>query len=57
MVFQKSKNKIATMQKGDVHKTHASTKKLNQRIKFVPKVQIKEGIKKFVDWYISYYKK
>ena len=45
------------MQKGDVHKTHASTKKLNQRIKFVPKVQIKEGIKKFVDWYISYYKK
>jgi UDP-glucuronate 4-epimerase len=54
---KKAKIKLLPMQKGDVHKTHASTKKLNQRIKFVPKVQIKEGIKKFVDWYISYYKK
>ena len=39
---------------GDVHKTYASISKLNDRIGFRPKTTIKEGLKKFTDWYVKY---
>lgn len=42
---------------GDVHKTYASTKKLEQLIGFKPKTSIEEGLQKFTDWYVDYYKK
>ena len=44
------------IQKGDIHKTHASIK-LIKKIGFNPKGTIKEGVSNFVDWYLSYYKK
>ncbi len=52
----KSKKKFLPMQKGDVEKTFANTTKLLKLAKYKPKVSIKEGIKKFVNWYIKYYK-
>lgn len=42
---------------GDVHKTYASTKALEALVGFKPKTSIKEGLQRFTDWYVSYYKK
>jgi UDP-glucuronate 4-epimerase len=41
---------------GDVHKTYASTEKLEKAVEFKPKTTIKEGLQKFTEWYIAYYK-
>ena len=53
---KKSIRKYMDIQKGDIHKTHASIK-LIKKIGFNPKGTIKEGVSNFVDWYLSYYKK
>ena len=42
---------------GDVHKTFASTKELEELVGFKPKTSIKDGLQKFTNWYISYYNK
>ncbi|MCD4827124.1 MAG: GDP-mannose 4,6-dehydratase [Acholeplasmataceae bacterium] len=42
---------------GDVHKTYASTKILENLVGFKPDTSIKDGLQKFTDWYVSYYKK
>ena len=44
------------MQKGDVTKTFSDTRKLQKNIYFKPKTSIENGIKKFVSWYMDYYK-
>ena len=44
------------MQLGDIYKTQASTEWVNENLKFIPKIKINEGIKKFLDWYFDYYK-
>ena len=36
---------------GDIKKTFSNTKKAKKLINWKPKVNLKEGIKKFVDWY------
>ena len=36
---------------GDIKKTFSNTKKAKKFINWKPKVNLKEGIKKFVDWY------
>ena len=45
------------MQKGDVEATWANTDLLKKLTGYSPKTNIKEGIKSFIDWYLSYYKK
>ena len=50
----KSKIRMVDKQKGDMFKTYASTKKFKKDFKFNSKFSLKEGIKKFVDWYIIY---
>ena len=45
------------MQQGDVPATWANTDLLKKLTGYAPKTDIKEGIKKFVDWYTTYYKK
>lgn len=45
------------IKQGDVHKTYASTKALEDLVGFKPKTSIKEGLQKFTDWYVDYYKK
>ncbi|MGO2118137.1 MAG: GDP-mannose 4,6-dehydratase [Fusobacterium sp.] len=41
---------------GDVPKTYASTDKLQLEIGFKPKTSIEEGLQKFTDWYVKYYR-
>ncbi len=43
------------MQPGDVEKTYADVKSLNEYIDYAPKTSINEGIQKFVNWYKNYY--
>lgn len=41
---------------GDVPATYASTDLLEQAVGFKPKTSIEEGLQKFTDWYVEYYK-
>ena len=43
------------MQAGDVKVTSADTSGLNQWVNFKPNTSIEEGVKRFVDWYKTYY--
>lgn len=51
------KKSFEPIKPGDVHKTYASTAKLESLVGFKPKTSIKEGLQRFTDWYVSYYKK
>jgi UDP-glucuronate 4-epimerase len=55
-LFTKAKIKYINFQKGDVISTLASIKKLKKKIKYKPSVNLKTGIKYFIDWYFDYYK-
>ena len=44
------------LQKGDVEKTESDTSELYKVINFKPKTKIDVGIRKFVNWYLEYYK-
>ena len=44
------------MQKGDVKKTLSDTSLLKKLTKYNPKTNYRAGIKKFVDWYLEYYR-
>ncbi len=44
------------IQPGDVEATFADTKYLEEWVEFSPNTSIDEGIKKYVDWYLKYYK-
>ena len=49
-------NKIfTTMRPGDVKKTFADLKEIEKWIGYEPKINIKEGMKRFIKWYKSYY--
>ena len=43
------------MQIGDVHKTHANIKKIEKYTKKKKRIDLKDGVKFFVDWYKSYF--
>lgn len=44
------------MKPGDVPKTYASTDLLHEAVGFKPETPIEEGLQKFADWYVDYYK-
>ena len=44
-----------SIEPGDVKSTCADTELLSNWIEFCPGVSIEEGIKKFVEWFLSYY--
>ena len=52
----KSKTINKKLQKGDVYKTHANIDKLVKKIKYKPKIELKLGIKQYIEWYKNYYK-
>ena len=54
---KKAQRNYMLMQKGDVFMTLANTKLLKKITGFMPKTNYKEGVKKFVEWYLDYYKK
>jgi len=37
-------------------KNYASTDQLQQTVGFKPETSIEEGLQKFTDWYVDYYK-
>ena len=41
---------------GDVPATYASTDRLQEAVGFKPQTSIEDGLQKFVDWYVEYYK-
>ena len=48
---------LEDMQPGDVEQTYASTENLEKWIKYKPSTSIDEGIKNFINWYLTYHKK
>ena len=54
---KKSKKKFLSLQKGDVIETHCDNRLLKKDYNFSPKINVEQGVKKFLDWYTSYYKK
>ena len=55
-LLKKAKVRYKSLQLGDVVKTHASIAKLKKATGYKPSISVKVGIKKFTDWYLSYYK-
>ena len=47
---------LLPMQPGDVYETYADTTALNTDTGYQPTTTLEEGIPKFLDWYLSYYR-
>lgn len=47
---------LRPMQPGDVYRTYADVDDLMQDYGFKPKTSIEEGLRKFVEWYLEYYR-
>ena len=52
---KRAKKIFLPMQQGDVFQTYADTTRLEQEIGYKPKVVLKEGVQKFIDWYKKRY--
>ncbi len=52
---KKAIKEFLPLQPGDVLSTHASIERLENELGYFPKIEFKEGIKRFVDWYLSFY--
>ena len=48
-----AKKEFLPMQPGDVYQTYADTGKLERELGYKPSVKLREGIGRFVDWYLS----
>ena len=55
-LMKKSKKKFLSLQKGDVIKTHSDTTSLKKDYNYSPNTSVENGVKKFIKWYISYFK-
>jgi UDP-glucuronate 4-epimerase len=55
-VGKKAEKKFMPIQNGDVAETYANIDELVEEVAFKPSTPIEEGISKFVDWYLDYYK-
>lgn len=55
-VGKKAIKNFMPLQAGDVPSTYANVEDLYRDIDFKPQTSIKEGVGKFVDWYVDYYK-
>jgi UDP-glucuronate 4-epimerase len=50
-----AKKRMLDMQPGDVAATYADVDDLERDVGFRPATSIEEGVRRFVDWYLSYY--
>ena len=48
---------LVPMQPGDVPTTYADSTALERDFGFTPKITLREGLRKFAEWYASYYKR
>ena len=55
-IHKKAKIKFIKKFDGELLKTHSSIKNINKVVNYKPKISIKEGIQKTLNWYNSYYK-
>ena len=46
---------LTPIQQGDVIETFADIEKLKNWVNFTPKTSLKEGIKKFAEWYVGFH--
>ena len=53
---KKARKNFMPLQKGDVTQTLSNTNLLKQITGYNPKTNYKEGIKKFINWYLKYYR-
>jgi UDP-glucuronate 4-epimerase len=53
---KKAEKDFQSMQPGDLLVTHADIESISRDFHYYPKTSIQEGIRKFVDWFIQYYK-
>ena len=53
---KKAERKMMPMQQGDVPATYADIRKAKKMLGFEPKINIEQGVKKFVEWYKDYSK-
>jgi UDP-glucuronate 4-epimerase len=51
---KKAQKKLVPMQKGDVYKTWTDISQLKSLTGYIPQVKLKEGIGKFIKWYLTY---
>ena len=47
---------LVPMQPGDVPTTYTDASALERDFGFTPKITLREGFRKFAEWYKSYYK-
>ena len=52
---QKAEQRPLPMQSGDVESTYADIGYSKEKLAFSPKISLKEGIRRFVNWYKDYY--
>lgn len=52
-----AQKRLLPMQDGDVPATYADTKALSEWVGFSPATPLKQGIARFVDWYVNHYDK
>jgi UDP-glucuronate 4-epimerase len=52
---RKAEKKLLPMQSGDVRATYADVEDLARDVEFRPHTPVEEGIRRFVEWYLSYY--
>ena len=53
---KKAEKIMMPMQPGDVYKTYADVSDLKTNLGYQPSTSIKEGVSKFIDWYVEYFK-
>ena len=53
---KKAQRRLLPMQPGDVPATSADTTELDRWVGFKPSTPVKEGVRRFVEWYREYYK-
>ena len=52
-----SHKQLVAMQPGDVPTTYADSTALQRDFGFTPRITLREGLRKFAEWYASYYKR
>jgi len=52
---KKAKKEFLPLQPGDVSNTYADISKAQKLLGYQPKIKIKKGVERFIDWYRKYY--
>jgi len=55
LLGKKAERKLVEMQQGDVTVTYADISRLQNDIDYHPNTTLREGLSKFVEWYLNYY--